>query len=283
MIDFIVDNLLLLPFLFVTYLVLEAMEARVGDALERKLGRVRHWGPFFGSVAGAIPQCGFSAAAASLYAGGIITAGTLVAVFLSTSDELIPVLISAKNVPAALMFKIVGIKVAVALLVGVTINAVMHLFHRPDPKPHVDELCAHSHCGCTEHRGIVVPALIHTCEIFVFILIISGIFEYLVYLVGEESLRQCFLHVPFVGEMIAGLIGFIPNCAISVIGAELYVKGGMSAGALMASSFTGCGVGLAVLFRTNRNWVQNLSLLGVIYVLGVVFGYLAGFLLPAVA
>ena len=105
MIEFLVENLLLLPFLFPAYLVLEWVEAHAGDALERKLGRVSQWGPFFGAAAGVVPQCGFSAAAASLYAGGVITAGALVSVFLSTSDELIPVLLS-KQVPVPFLCKV---------------------------------------------------------------------------------------------------------------------------------------------------------------------------------
>ena len=278
MTEFLLDNLLLLPFLFVTYLVLEMLEARAEGALERGLGRTRRFGPLFGALAGVFPQCGFSAAAASLYAGGAITAGTLVAVFLSTSDELIPVLISEK-VPLSLLFKIVAVKVVAGVAVGFAVNAVLKMLGKGGARLRVDELCAHSRCSCKERKGVLVPALVHTAEIFVFILIISGAVELTLHFVGEDGLRNLILNKPWAGEAIAGLLGFIPNCAVSVSGAQIYLKAGMSSGALMAMSLTGSGVGLLVLFRTNRHWGANLAILAVLYVTGVILGRLAGFLI----
>ena len=278
MTEFLLDNLLLLPFLFVTYLVLEMLEARAEGALERGLGRTRRFGPLFGALAGVFPQCGFSAAAASLYAGGAITAGTLVAVFLSTSDELIPVLISEK-VPPLLLLKIVAVKVVAGVAVGFAVNAVLTMLGKGGVQLRVDELCAHSRCSCKERKGVLVPALVHTAEIFVFILIISGAVELTLHFVGEDALQNLILNKPWAGEAIAGLLGFIPNCAVSVSGAQIYLKAGMSSGALMAMSLTGSGVGLLVLFRTNRHWGANLAILAVLYLTGVVLGRLAGFLI----
>lgn len=277
MIDFLIENLLLLPFLFVTYLVLEILEARAGGALERSLGRTRCLGPLFGSLAGVVPQCGFSAAAASFYAGGAITAGTLISVFLSTSDELIPVLISEKA-PLSLILKILGIKVAVGMFAGFAVNAILSLFGKGEPKLNIGELCAHSRCCCYEHKGVVRPALVHTAEIFVFIVAISGLVHVLLHFLGEEGIRNLILNEPWYGEAIAGLVGFIPNCAVSVSGAQIYLKGGMSAGALMSMSLTGAGVGILVLFRTNRHLWQNIAIMFCVYVVGVLFGRLAGFL-----
>lgn len=277
MIDFLIENLLLLPFLFVTYLVLEILEARAGGALERCLGRTRSLGPLFGSFAGAVPQCGFSAAVASLYAGGAVTAGTLIAVFLSTSDELIPVLISEKA-PLSLILKILGVKVAVGMFAGFAVNMVLSLFGKGQPKLHVEDLCAHSRCCCHEHKGVVRPALVHTAEIFVFIVAISGLVHVLLHCIGEDGIRSLVLNEPWYGEAIAGLVGFIPNCAVSVSGAQIYLKGGMSAGALLSMSLTGAGVGILVLFRANRHLWQNIAVMLCVYVTGVVFGRLAGFL-----
>ena len=277
LVDILVDNLLLLPFLFPTYLVLEAIEAHAGGALERMLGRTRRWGPLVGSLSGAVPQCGFSAAAASLYAGGVITVGTLVAVFLSTSDELIPVLVS-KKMPLALLVKIVGLKVVFGLVAGLAVNLFLRVRGARAPAPHVEELCAHSRCGCTEHKGIVVPALIHTAEIFFFILVVSGILELALHFAGEDVLKSFVLNKPVLGELLAGLAGMVPNCAVSVAFAQLYAEGGMSAGALMAGSLAGSGLGLLVLFRTNRSLKENLLILATVYLFGVVFGHLAGYL-----
>lgn len=124
---------------------------------------------------------------------------------------------------------------------------------------------------------MLVPALVHTAEIFLFILAVSAVFEIALHYLGEDSLRSLVLNDPWIGEAIAGLVGFIPNCAVSVSSAQLYLKGGMSSGALMAMSLTGSGVGLLVLFRTNRHWVANISIMAALYVSGVVFGRLAGF------
>lgn len=275
MIEFIQETLLLLPFLFVTYLVLEAVEAKAGGALERFLERARSVGPAAGAFAGAIPQCGVSAAAASFYAAGVITVGTLLAVFLSTSDELIPVLIS-ERASAALMLKIVGIKVACALGVGFVVDGVLAAARHIRRKVSVHDLCEHSRCGCREHKGILVPALIHTAEIFCFIVIISGAIELCLHFFGEDALQTLRLNRPVVGELAAGLLGLVPNCAVSVAGAKLYLAGAMSPGALMASSFTGSGLGLLVLFRTNRNLKESLLILAVVYVVGVLLGLITG-------
>lgn len=277
LVDILVDNLLLLPFLFPTYLVLEAIEAHAGGALERTLGRARRWGPLAGALSGAVPQCGFSAAAASLYAGGVITVGTLVAVFLSTSDELVPVLVS-KKMPIALLVKIVGLKVAFGLVAGLAVDAFLRARGARAPSPHVEELCEHSRCGCTEHKGIVVPALIHTAEIFFFILMVSGAIELALHFAGEDVLNSFVLNRPFLGELLAGLAGMLPNCAVSVAFAQLYAEGCMSAGALMAGSLAGSGLGLLVLFRTHRRMKDNLLILAAVYVFGVVFGHIAGYL-----
>ena len=278
MIEFVQETLLLLPFLFATYLVLEAIEAHAGGALEKFLERARSVGPAAGALAGAIPQCGVSAAAASFYAGGVITAGTLLAVFLSTSDELIPVLLS-ERVPVALLAKIVGIKVACELGVGFLANGILAFVRHSRRDVAIHDLCAHSHCGCHEHKGILVPALIHTLEIFVFIVVISGAIELCMHYFGEDSLSTLRLNRPFFGELAAGALGLIPNCAVSVAGAKLYLAGAMSPGALMASSFTGSGLGLLVLFRTNRSLKENLALLVIVYALGVLLGMATGPLL----
>lgn len=278
LIEFVQETLLLLPFLFATYLVLESIEAHAGGALERFLERARSVGPAAGALAGAIPQCGVSAAAASFYAGGVITAGTLLAVFLSTSDELIPVLLS-ERVPVALLAKIVGIKVVCALGVGFVANGVLAFVRHIRRDVAIHDLCEHSRCGCHEHKGILVPALIHTLEIFVFIVVISGAIELCMHYFGEDCLNTLRLNRPFFGELAAGALGLIPNCAVSVAGAKLYLAGAMSPGALMASSFTGSGLGLLVLFRTNRSLKENLALLVIVYALGVLLGMATGPLL----
>ena len=277
MIDFVKEILSLLPFLFATYLVLEAVEAHSGGALGRILGRARSVGPAVGALAGAVPQCGISASAASLYAGGVVTLGTLLAVFLSTSDELLPVLIS-ERVSFVVLAKVVGIKIVFALVAGFLVDRLLSFFRFRRREVSVSELCRHSHCCCSHRRGIVVPALIHTAEIFLFIVIVSGAVELAMHFFGEESLHKLCLDKPFAGELVAAALGLVPNCAVSVAGAKLYLAGVMSPGAMMAASFSGSGLGLLVLFRSNRSIKENLLILALVYVLGVIFGYLSGFL-----
>lgn len=278
MIEFIKETLLLLPFLFGTYLVLETIEAKAGGALGRWLERARSVGPLAGSLAGALPQCGVSAAAASFYAGGVVTVGTLLSVFLSTSDELLPVLVS-KHVPVSVIAKIVGIKILCAIAVGFTVNGVLVLLRKHRREVSVGELCEHSHCHCSSRGGILVPALIHTVEIFFFIAVVSGVIELAMHYFGEDCLETLHMTTPIVGELAAGAIGLVPNCAVSVASAELYVNGALSGGALMASSFTSSGLGLLVLLRTNRNLRENICIVLSVYVIGVLLGMLTGPLL----
>ena len=275
MAEFVWETLQLLPFLFVTYLVLEAVEAHAGGALGGFLERARSVGPAAGALAGAIPQCGVSAAAASFYAGGAISVGTLLAVFLSTSDELVPVLLS-ERVPVGLLARIVGVKCICAVAVGFTANGVLSFMRHIRREVSVRELCEHSRCGCHRHNGILLPAFIHTLEIFVFIAAISGAIELCLRYFGEDCLLRLRLTTPILGEVVAGALGLIPNCAVSVAGAKLYLAGAISPGALMASSFTSAGVGLLVLFRTNRNMRENIAILVSVYAVGVVLGALCG-------
>lgn len=275
MIEFLKETFSLLPFLFATYLVLETVEAKAGGALEKFLGRARSVGPLAGSLAGAVPQCGISAAAASFYAGGLISLGTLAAVFLSTSDELVPVLFS-KRIPIDVLAKIVGIKIVAAMLAGFAIDAFSRLIGSSGKKMSVGELCRHSHCGCSSRKGIVVPALIHTAEIFLFIFAVSAVIEIGMHCFGDGFLDSLRLNTPFLGEIFSGLVGLVPNCAVSVAGAQLYSSGAMSAGAMMSLSFTGSGLGLLVLFRTNRSWKENLLILLLVYVTGTLLGMVSG-------
>ncbi len=268
------DNILILPFLFVTYLLIEALESRAGESMQRALGRVRHAGQVIGAAVGIVPQCGFSAAASSLYAGGVVTRGTLVAVLLSTSDEMLPILITESAAPS-LIFRILGVKVVIAVLVGYAVDLLLRRKNAAQTL-HIDDLCAHSHCGCHEHKGIVVPALIHAVEIFVFLFVVSFLLNCAVEYLGEDYLASLILNRPVIGELLAGLIGLIPNCAASVVITQLYLSGAMRAGAMLAGLLVGSGVGLLVLFRTNRNLKDNLLILAILYGSGVVLGGLAG-------
>jgi len=266
----LLDSLKVLPFLFLTYLALEYLEEKLEEKSVNLVHKSRRWGPVIGSALGIIPQCGFSAAASSLYSGGVISMGTLVAVFLSTSDEMLPIFIS-QQVEPLLILKILGFKFFAALAAGLVID----LFLRSRPRT-IHEMCEQEGCHCEE--GIWKSAIRHTLKIYLFLLAVSFVVSLAVHLVGEENLALFILNKPFIGELLSGIIGLIPNCAASVVITQLYLQGGMSAGAMLSGLLVGAGVGVLMLFRTNRSWKENLTILGLLYGAGVLLGFLGGLL-----
>ena len=272
--DTVLDSLKLLPFLFAAYLAIEIIEERAEEKTVAIVHRAGRWGPVLGGLLGAIPQCGFSAATSNLYAGGLITRGTLLAVFLSTSDEMLPILISG-GAPAAFIVKVLGYKMLSGALAGIIVDtAEKKLGHARHKTLH--ELCEQEDCHCED--GILKSALRHTGKIFVFLFAVTLVMNAAVELLGPERLGSFILNRPVAGEFLAGIIGLIPNCAASVVLTSLYLQGAMSAGAMISGLLVGSGVGLLVLVRMNRDWRDNLVTLGVLYASGVVFGLLAGVL-----
>lgn len=265
-IDSFIDSLRLLPFLFVTYLVMEYLEHKAGSKMQEIIRCVDKEGPIIGGILGLFPQCGFSAAASNLYAGGIITLGTLMAIFLSTSDEMLPIMIS-ENMGVAMILKILAVKVAVAILAGFVID---FLFRKKEDGMQIEHLCEQHHCHC--ENGIWKSALHHTVEIFVYILLITLALNLLIAWIGEDVLGNMILNRPVAGTLVAGLVGMIPNCASSVIITQLYLSGMLTAGAMMAGLLSGSGVGVLVLLKVNDNRRENLKIVALLYVIGVLAG-----------
>ncbi|MCI9316027.1 MAG: arsenic efflux protein [Lachnospiraceae bacterium] len=266
--DSLMDSLRLLPFLFVTYLVMEYLEHKTGSKMQEAIRRADRSGPVIGGILGIFPQCGFSAAASNLYAGRIITVGTLMAIFLSTSDEMLPILIS-ENAGVPMIAKILAVKVVTAVAAGFVIDFI---FRRKENDMQIEHLCEQHHCHC--ENGIWKSALHHTLEIFVYILLISLALNLVIAWIGEDVLGSLILNRPVIGPMVAGLVGLIPNCAASVIITKLYLGGVLSAGGMMAGLLAGTGVGVLVLLRVNDDRRENLRLIGLLYVTGVLAGML---------
>ena len=265
--DTYIDGLRLLPFLFLTYLAMECLEHWAGrkmQAVVRKSGKA---GPAIGGILGVFPQCGFSAAAANLYAGRIVTVGTLTAVFLSTSDEMLPIMIS-ENVDISMIGKILLLKVLFAIAAGFLVDA---LFRRKE-EPQIEHLCERQHCHC--ERGIWLTAFNHTWKIFLYIILVSLILNFVIALTGEETLAAVVLNKPALSLFVSALVGMIPNCASSVVLTQLYLGGVLGAGALMAGLLSGSGVGFLVLLRVNEDRMESLRIFGLLYVLGVAGGAL---------
>lgn len=266
--DSFTDSVKLLPFLFLTYLVMECLEHNAGEKMQQKIRSAGRGGPALGSILGVFPQCGFSTVASNLYAGRIITTGTLLAIFLSTSDEMLPIMIS-ENVQVMVILKILAVKVAVAMLVGFLIDFI---FRGRNKEMRIEHLCEQHHCHC--ENGIWKSALHHTVEIFLYILLISFVLNLLIAWIGEDVLGNLILNRPVAGELVAALVGMIPNCASSVVVTQLYLNGVLSPGALTAGLLSGSGVGLLVLFRVNDDYRENLKILGLLYAAGVAGGML---------
>lgn len=260
----VIDAVKMLPFLLGAYLLIEYIEHRSAGRLEKLLGGSGKFGAVGGAVLGCIPQCGFSAAAANLYAGRIITLGTLIAVFLSTSDEAIPLLLANPD-HAGTVLKLIGIKIVIAIVAGIGID----LLFRPKPEhnhEHIHDLCADCEC---EEEGIFKSALHHTLHIFVFIVAVSFVLNLVIALLGEDKLAVLLMSNSIFQPAIAAVIGFIPNCASSVVMTQLYLSGTISFGSIVAGLCTNAGVGLAVLFKVNRNTKENFKILGILYIIGV--------------
>lgn len=266
--DTLLDVIRLLPFLFLTYLAMEYLEHRTGDKAASLIKGAGRFGPVIGGLLGMVPQCGFSAAASSLYAGRVITLGTLISIYLSTSDEMLPVLIS-EQAPMGIILKILLAKAAIGMAAGLLIDLLLRGKGAAE-RHHIHEVCEHEHCHC--EKGIFRSALSHTAQVALFILLITFALNLILFLVGEEGLAAVILNRPFAGPVLAGLVGLIPNCAGSVVITQLYLEGIIGVGSAMAGLLTGSGLGLLVLFRVNRNKKENVKILGLLYAIGVLTG-----------
>lgn len=274
----IVDTLYLIPFLFATYLVMEWLEHKAGGAAQAVVQRAGAAGPIVGAIVGVTPQCGFSAAAATLWAGRVITLGTLFAVFLSTSDEMLPIFI-AEQVPPSVIFKILAVKVVLGMVMGFVVDAGMRLARRIDAPLHIHDICERDHCHCHGGEGgILKSALTHTLQVTAFIFVITIVLNGVLEVVGEDALGEFLSANPLLSVFGAALVGLVPNCAASVVIAQLYVSGVLGSGAMIAGLLVSAGVGLLVLMRTNRHWKQNLAIIAGLYAMGVFWGIIVNLL-----
>lgn len=308
--DSVIDTLKLIPFLLVTYLAMEALEHFASNKVKEAVEHAGAAGPVVGALLGALPQCGFSAMAATLFSGRVVTAGTLVAVILSTSDEMIPVFVAHQE-PVSRMLSIIAIKVVLGIAAGLLLDLVLRLLHRAgDGHTHIHELCEREHCHCEEadeldeehhdrdhhgdhhdhhehghhhghghsHHGawgIVRSAFVHTAQVTAFIFLISLLFGLIIEGLGVDSIRSTLAYHPVRATFIAALVGLIPNCGASVAIAELFLDGTLATGPMLAGLLSSGGVGLLVLWRTNADARQNVYVTLLVYVVAVLAGLAA--------
>ncbi len=261
----------LLPILFLAYLLMEYLEHHAGGKLNRCLQRNRNAGPLFGSLLGLLPQCGFSGAAASFFAGGAISVGTLLAVFLSTSDEMLPIMISNK-ISGNTILLVLGLKLLTGLVVGFLVDFVVRKRHMGRERE-IHDFCAQEHCSC--EGGIFRSALRHTVQIALMIYVVTVALHLAFEFLPQEQIMAVW-HVPVLSELIAALIGLVPNCAASVMITNLYVEGVMGIGPMMAGLLVNAGVGLLVLIRVNKDKWENAAIVSLLLSTGVLFGILYG-------
>lgn len=267
LLDTLIDNIKLFPFLLITYLFLEYMEHRTSEKAINLIRKAGYGGPLIGALCGALPQCGFSAAAGNLFAARVVSLGTLMAIFLSTSDEMLPIMIAdaaePKLITALLLYKI-----GCGLVFGYMIDFVWRKY-TPQPAFNMEELCSNENCHCED--GIWRPALHHSVRIALFIfavtLILNAIFAYI-----HPARLSAYLQTPILGELGSGLFGLMPNCSASVILTQLYLENCINISTLLSGSLVNAGVGLLILFRVNRHLKQNLRILALLYICGVAGG-----------
>lgn len=265
--DTIIDSLKLIPFLLVAFLIIELLEHKLNNKTKNIITKSKKVGPIIGSLLGVIPQCGFSVMATNLYITRIITPGTLISIYLSTSDEMLIIMISEK-VEISLILKILLIKIFFGIVYGLIIDKIIN--KKKKDKETNYELCDEEHCDC--NHSILLSAIKHTLHITLFIFIITLIINTIFTLLGDNYLSKILLNNSILSPFITSLIGLIPNCAASVILTELYLNSSISLGALIGGLLTSSGSSLLVLIKNNKNKKENLSIILLLYTLGVLSG-----------
>ena len=260
--DTLIDLLKIIPFLFIAFLIMEYFEHSLSK--KKNVLKNKKVGPIFGSLLGVIPQCGFSVMATNLFSSRVITIGTLIAIYLSTSDEMLPILITNK-----VSFKLIVIILLIKIIIGIIFGYIIDFFWKKKETKDFS-ICDDDHCHC--EKGIFKSSLIHTLKISSYILITTFLLNTLIYYLGEDTISKILLKNNFFGPFLASLVGLIPNCSASIILTELYLSKVITTGMLIGGLLTGSGIGLLVLFKVNKDKKENFFILISIYLIGVLVG-----------
>lgn len=271
LIDALLDTLKLLPYLLITFLILEFIEHKLSEKNQKLLIKNKKYGPFIGGILGALPQCGFSSMAASLFSSRVITIGTVVAVFLSTSDEMIPIMIG-EHASILLLLKIVGFKTVIGIFAGIIIDIIFNKKVK-NLSENISLMCEEENCSCDED-GVILSSIKHTLKIGLFILIANLLISFVINKIGVDNLSNILVNENILTYFLASILGLIPNCASSVIMTKLYLSELISMGVLLSGLLTGSGIGILLLFRENKNIKENIFILSIVYLVGVFVGIL---------
>lgn len=272
--DAIKDSLHMLPFLFLIFVVIEVIEFFYSDKMTQLAKYSSKAGPLVGSLAASFPQCGFSVIASTLYTKRLITKGTLIAVFLSTSDEAIPVILSEPS-KMYLIVPILLAKIFIGISAGYLIDFLLGQFKNADENNaqnaenlEVEEGCCKHHVHKPRKRDLLLHPLEHTVNVFIFVVLITVGLNYMVHCIGgEENLGQYFLNDSILQPVITAIVGLVPNCAISIAITLMYLKGAIGFGSVISGLCSSAGLGLLVLLKKNTPLKDTAKI--VIMLLGV--------------
>lgn len=274
LLDALLDSLKMLPFLIVIYIVIELFEEKTVKFFKNK--HSKNMGPLLGAGFGLIPQCGFGVVTTKLFSKRYITIGTLIAIYVATSDEAIPMII-ANPQKIGILLPFILIKVGYAILLGYFIDLILRkreIKEKIEEDEHVQGCCGHEVGEKKGFKEILVHPLLHSLKLFAYILIINIAFGVLIFYVGEENIKSFLEKSIFLQPLLATFIGLIPNCAASVLITEMYLSGLLTFGACLAGLTANNGIAVAILFKENKNIKENFSILGFMLFSGLLIGYL---------
>lgn len=270
LIDAALDSLRALPFLLAAFILMEMLEKHSDKLVDKVFNKIGRSGPLIGAIMGLVPQCGFSAAMSNLYAGGVVTLGTLIAVFLSTSDEAVIIMLSSPDAVSKII-PLLAVKFIIAVIFGFAVDIVMH---NSAMHTHFDEICVD--CGCHDRKGIIGPVLVHTRRVFLWLFAISFVLNVLLEMIGSEQLAGLLGSNTLFQPLITALIGLIPNCAVSVMFTKLYLAGTLSFASTVAGLSSGAGLGLIVLCKMNKNRNDTVRIAAILYACAAAAGVVIG-------
>ena len=271
LLDSLKDSVLIFAFVFLFHVILSFIETPVRNFLIKR----KKTSPIFGSLFGLIPQCGTSVIAADLYVKKYITVGTLIAVFLSCSDEALIVLISDWSTKSLAVFPLMGIKLAAGIIFGLLIDLIIRHQHIEEVD-HIEEekeCHTHHHENTPAHAHLIHP-LIHSLKILAYVFVINLALGLIIGFVGQDAFNSFMSTNKYLAPLFASIIGLIPNCASSVFVSELYLSGTLSFGALLAGLLVNSGLGIMILFKEYKSLKKTFIIMGVCFAIAVTLGYI---------
>lgn len=286
LLDALLDSLKVFPFLILLYVVIEILEEKVSTSKQFLKYTNGKYATLMGAGLGLIPQCGFSVVASDLYAKKYIKMGTMLAIFIATSDEAVPIILSNPT-KAYLIFPLLGVKFVYAILVGYVVDWIYGVICRKrtvvEIVPPESEIADENISGCCghhveEHRDtfkkFFLHPLIHSLKIFLYIFVVNLALGSLIYYIGKDRVVAFMQNVTYLQPLLVPLVGLIPNCASSVLITQMLILKGITFGSAVAGLCCNAGIGLAVLFKENKNVKQNILVVSILYLSSVLLGYI---------